>query len=270
VKGEVILTHGTFSNSRIGFGLARYLAATGLRCWLLDWRGHGESAMAPPRTTFDSVARMDVPAALQAVQDQAGSRPLFWIGHSGGGLIGAMWSARNSALANSSLRGLLILGSQACFAGARFYNRQMIRIVDFFMSVIGSAPGHHFGLGPEPENPQLMHQWCRWNIDGKFCGDDGFDYPIALRSLQIPLLALSGAGDRFIAPSEGCRRLAHSFGGGDITYHMCGIATGFAEDYTHDRLILSKPASREIWPMMAAWMKERLGPLQVQSDVTPG
>lgn len=58
--------------------------------------------------------------------------------------------------------------------------------------------------------------------------------------------------------TNGCRQLAHAFGGGDVTFRECGIATGFEENYTHERLILSKPASREIWPMLACWMKERL------------
>jgi len=263
---EVILTHGTFSNARICLALASYLASIGLRCWVLDWRGHGESGAAPRQTTFDSVAQLDVPAVLQAVLEQVGPRPVFWLGHSGGGLMGAMWAARNVDLAHIRLRGLLMLGSQATLAGAGLHNRLVIRGIDFLMSAIRSAPGHYLGLGPEPENPQLMRQWCRWNIEGKFSGDDGFDYAAALRRVQIPVLALSGAGDAFIAPSDGCRRLAYAFGGPDITFHECGIATGFAENYTHDRLILSKPASLEIWPMLASWMQARLQPLSVTTE----
>ncbi|MGO9021655.1 MAG: alpha/beta fold hydrolase [Syntrophobacteraceae bacterium] len=260
---EVILTHGTFSNARVCLALAGYLASIGFRCWVLDWRGHGESGAAPRQTTFDSVAQLDVPAVLQAVLERVGSRPVFWLGHSGGGLLGAMWAARNAALAHTRLRGLLMLGSQATLAGARLHNRLLIRCIDFLISAIRSAPGHYLGVGPEPENPQMMRQWCRWNIEGKFSGDDRFDYSAALKRLQIPVLALSGAGDTFIAPSDGCRRLAYAFGGADITFHECGVATGFAENYTHDRLILSKPARREIWPLLASWMQERLQPLSV-------
>ncbi len=262
---EVVLTHGTFSNANTCFGLAGYLASIGFRCWVLDWRGHGESGAAPRQTTFDSVARLDVPAALHAVLERAGPGPVFWIGHSGGGLIGAMWAARNADLAHSRLRGFIMLGVQASLAGARLRNRLMIQFIDLLMSVTRSAPGHYFGMGPEPENPHLMHQWCRWNIEGRFSGEDEFDYTAALRNLRIPVLALSGAGDTFIAPSEGCRQLAYAFSGPDITFHLCGIATGFSENYKHDRLILSKPASREIWPMLADWMNKRLQPVQVQS-----
>jgi oxygen-independent coproporphyrinogen-3 oxidase len=74
----------------------------------------------------------------------------------------------------------------------------------------------------------------------------------------MPVLALSGAADTFIAPAEGCRKLAFGFKGPDITFHQCGVATGFSENYTHGRLILSKPASLEIWPMLAQWMGKRL------------
>ncbi|MGC8490276.1 MAG: alpha/beta fold hydrolase [Syntrophobacteraceae bacterium] len=255
---EVIVTHGTFSNASLCFALAHYLAAAGFRCWVLEWRGHGESAAAPRQTTFDSVAGFDVPAALQEVFERAGRRPVFWIGHSGGGLIAAMWAARNPALAQTRLRGLLMLGSQASLAGTRPQNRMVIRLIDFLISATRSAPGHFLGMGPEPESPNLMRQWCRWNLEGRFCGEDGFDYQAGLREVGIPVFALSGAGDTFIAPSIGCRQLAHAFGGKDVTFRKCGIATGFEEDYTHERLILSKPASREIWPMLACWMKERL------------
>ena len=137
---EVVLTHGTFSNANTCFGLAGYLASIGFRCWVLDWRGHGESGAAPRQTTFDSVARLDVHAALHAVLERAGPGPVFWIGHSGGGLIGAMWAARNADLAHSRLRGFIMLGVQASLAGARLRNRLMIQFIDLLMSVTRSAP----------------------------------------------------------------------------------------------------------------------------------
>lgn len=266
IPAEVLLTHGSFSNANSCLGLAGYLASIGFRCWVLDWRGHGKSGAAPRQTTFDSVARLDVPAALAAVLERAGPAPLFWIGHSGGALVGAMWAARNVEYAHTRLRGLVMLGAQASLAGTRPRNRLIIRLIDLLISVTRSAPGHYLGMGPEPENPQLMRQWCRWNIRKSFSGEDEFDYTVALGNLRIPVLALSGAGDTFIAPSEGCRQLAYAFSGQDITFQECGTATGFTENYTHDRLILSKPASLEIWPTLAAWMKKRLKPGQVQSD----
>lgn len=254
---EVLLTHGTFSNANSCLGLAGYLASTGFRCWVLEWRGHGESGAAPRRTTFDSVAELDVPAALQAVLERVGPSPVFWVGHSGGALIGAMWAARNVDLAHSRLRGLVMLSAQACRAGVSLRGRLMVRGMGLLVRLTRSAPGPLLGVGPEPENPHMMRQWCRWNIEGKFSGEDGFDYPAALKKLQIPVLALSGVGDTLIAPQDGCRLLANGFGGQDITFHPCGTETGFSEDFTHDRLLLSKPASLEIWPMLAAWMEKR-------------
>ena len=255
--GEVLLTHGTFSNSNSCSGLAGCLAARGWRCWVLDWRGHGGSGEAPRQTTLDSVARLDVPAALEAIYERAGPVPVFWIGHSGGGLIGAMWAARNIEAARNRLRGLVMIGSQASCAGTGRRNLFAIRLIDLLISVIRSAPGHYLGMGPESENPRLMRQWCRWNMEGNFRGGDGFDYYAALKNLELPVLALCGAGDNFIAPEAGCRKLAYGFSGPDIEFHLCGIETGFTENYSHDRLVLSKPASREIWPMVARWMEKR-------------
>ncbi|MGP1630194.1 MAG: alpha/beta fold hydrolase, partial [Giesbergeria sp.] len=63
-----------------------------------------------------------------------------------------------------------------------------------------------------------------------------------------------GAGDRFIAPAAGCEALLQAFGGSDNSFVLCGRAQGFAEDYTHDRILLSRPASRELWPRIGTWL----------------
>lgn len=38
---------------------------------------------------------------------------------------------------------------------------------------------------------------------------------------------------------------------------ICGTSTGFAEDYGHTRIIASRTARQEIWPVILGWMRDR-------------
>lgn len=252
----VILTHGTFSNHRSCLPLAQKLAEDGFVPWILDWRGHGESQAPSAPATLDDVANYDLPAALHAVKKFHKQGKVFFVGHSGGGLAMSMWMARNPDLAKEQVHGLVLMAAQATRAAQSLKNRTLISLIDIFLKVTRSAPGHLLKIGPEPESFALMRQWCKWNLTQKFSGLDGFDYLQHLSEVTVPVLALAGAGDRFIAPTRGCQELAESFGGNQVQFQQCGRASGYAEDYTHDRLILSKSASVQIWPMISEWLSE--------------
>jgi oxygen-independent coproporphyrinogen-3 oxidase len=250
----VILTHGTFSNHRSCLGLAQKLAEDGFAPWIFDWRGHGNSQAPATPATLDDVANYDIPAVLHAVKEFQKQDKVFFVGHSGGGLAMSMWMARNPDLAKEQVHGLVLMAAQATCAARTLKNRTLVSLIDIFLNATRSAPGHLLKIGPEPESFALMRQWCKWNLTQKFSGLDGFDYLQHLQEVTVPVLALAGAGDLFIAPASGCLELAESFGGQHVQFQQCGRASGYSEDYAHDRLILSKPASAEIWPMVSEWL----------------
>lgn len=252
---SVVLTHGTFSDHRICAALAHFLADAGFSCWTFDWRGHGASSRAPLDFTFDTVALRDVPAVVDAVVALTGRAQLFWVGHSGGALLASMWSARFPELAARRLNGIVMLGAQVTHAGRSLLERAAVHALHAATYVRERLPGKLLRVGPERESAALMRQWCRWNLDREFRGLDGFDYFAALARVNVPVLGLAGAGDSFIAPRGGCRALVDAYGSADATFRLCGATQGFAEDYTHDRLILSRNASCEIWPMIARWLR---------------
>lgn len=254
----VILTHGTFSNHRSCVGLAQKLAEDGFAPWIVDWRGHGKSQAPATPATLDDVANYDIPAALQAVKAFQQQDKVFFLGHSGGGLAMSMWMARNPDLAKQQVHGLVLMAAQATRAAQTLKHRTLISLIDLFLKVTRSAPGHLLKIGPEPESFALMRQWCKWNLSQRFSGLDGFDYLQQLQEVNVPVLALAGTGDLFIAPASGCRELAEAFGGQQVQFQPCGRASGYAEDYTHDRLILSKSASVQIWPMVSEWLSSNL------------
>lgn len=255
----VILTHGTFSNHRSCLGLAQKLAEDGFAPWILDWRGHGRSAAPAAPATLDDVAMYDIPAAVAAVKTVEKQDKVSLVGHSGGGLAMAMWMARNPEPAREQVHGLVLIAAQSTGAAWTGRNRTLITLIDVFLRMTRSAPGHLLKIGPEPESSALMRQWCKWNLTRNFLGLDGFNYLQQLQEVMVPVLALSGAGDRFIAPSSGCRQIADAFGGRDVQFLECGLAAGHSEDFTHDRLLLSKPASVQIWPMVSNWLTSRSG-----------
>jgi predicted alpha/beta hydrolase len=254
----VVLSHGTFSNRRSCMGLAAFLAKQGYECWVSEWRGHGASSCPDRPHSFDDVAMLDVPAIVGAVTSLSGREDIFWVGHSGGGLILLMWMARFPHLAARHIKGMVMLASQATGAAASRRRRAVILAIDCLLRWRKTAPGHWLGIGPEAESALLMRQWCRWNLMRSFCGLDGFNYETGVSGLNLPVLALAGAGDHFIAPASDCEALA-SRCGTDVEFYICGKRQGFREDYTHNRLIASRNAGIEVWPLISNWLGRASG-----------
>ncbi|PXX42734.1 alpha/beta hydrolase [Aquitalea magnusonii] len=251
----LILSHGTFSNQRSCTPLARHLAALGWQCWLFDWRGHGSSAMPRHPYNFETIAGQDVVAILRAVEEECAPQRPFWLGHSGGGLIASLWLARQGADC-SRLAGLLLLAAQASSTGRPWWPQWQIRLMSMLLPLRQQISPRWATVASEAESSLLLRQWCRWNLRGAIRSADGFDYQAALGQQSLPVLALAGGGDCFISPPDGCRHLLQSFASHDKRFVLCDRAHGFLEDYSHDRLLLSKNAKNEIWPLLANWLEQ--------------
>lgn len=252
----LVLTHGTFSNGRTCERLAGYLAGHGFDCWVLELRGRGESRHTLRNPTFEDFGVFDVPPALEAVRTHTGQKRLFLVGHSGGGLAFLMHLARIPA-ARERAAGLVMLASQATEAGTTLGGRLMLRAGRMAERLLGYTPGRAVGLGPENEPEGILRQWFDWNRTRQWTGYDGFDYLDALPQVDVPILCLAGAGDRYIAPARGCRRVFEALGARDKEWLLCGRSSGFSENYGHARLIASRAARREIWPRIRDWLASR-------------
>ena len=255
VGAPVVLTHGTFSNAGICLRLADYLARHGFDCWVLELRGHGASQRVVPHPSFEAFGLLDVPAALEAVRAHTG-RPLLLVGHSGGGLAFLMHLVRQPS-ARADVRGVALLGSQATEACATWSGRMFVAFGRLTDLTLGYTPGRALGLGPEDEPGGVLTEWYRWNRSQRWTGGDGFDYLAALGNLSVPALCIAGAGDTFIAPPAGCRRLYDALGGADKAWLLAARSEGFSEDFGHARLIASRAAQREIWPRIRDWLVAR-------------
>jgi len=89
----VLLVHGYGQNRYAwhlpGRSFSNYLARAGFDVFNLDLRGHGRSRHlgAHRPTDVTDYVREDVPAAVEEVQRITGGRPIYYLGHSMGGLV---------------------------------------------------------------------------------------------------------------------------------------------------------------------------------------
>jgi oxygen-independent coproporphyrinogen-3 oxidase len=255
---HVLLVPGTFSNHTFwlgtrGTGFARAAADAGFQTWSLDPRGHGASQRPRrhERWDFDDWAREDVPAALRAATVD-GTRAVV-IGHSAGGAAILAALAAHVEL-RPAVRGVITLGTPVPWQ-QKVFRGLAGRLIRTISRRLRSFPARALRLGPEDELAGVMEQWMGWNFDGRWLGDDGTDYGARLAEIMAPTLVVAGAADRIWAPPAAVRGLYDLVGSPAKRFLLCGRASGFAKDYGHVELVVSRAARHEVWPRLIAWMR---------------
>lgn len=250
---DIFLTHGTFSDRRICQGIAKHLASLGYTCWTLEWRGHGNSAEGVAAYDFETVAKHDITAALEHLVRKERVRRLHCVTHSGGGIVLTMCLLRHLRFVPAIDR-VALFACQALHAAPSSSRKWLLCTMRLASRLYGSIPGHRLGLGVQAESFFLMKQWYDWNTSESFKGRDGFDYLASMARLTVPVLSISGAADRLIAPPAACKRYLDGFGGDGNRSIVCGLSTGFSKDYGHANVMLSRAAMNEVWPVAADWL----------------
>lgn len=100
-----------------------------------------------------------------------------------------------------------------------------------------------------------MKQWFNWNLSQKFLGKGDFDYQKEMPKINFPILSICGEGDTFIAPVQGCQKFLDAFQNPQNQLLFCGKSTGYLENYSHDRILHSSSARKEIWPKVLEWIE---------------
>ena len=258
----VLLVHGTFSNRNFFLGqhergFARYLAERGFDAWVAELRGHGRSGEAGRASAwhFEDWIRLDAPALIAQVRAETGSDRVVWVGHSAGGIIGLAFAGLAHPR-SPDIGGLVMVGSPAP-TGLGVLQLPMAAAALTITRLMGRFPARLIGIGPEDEHRGIMQQWMRWNLTGRWHGEDGTDYFANCARVTAPLLALAGAGDWALAPPSLCEDLVDATTSDDRTFVTCGRAEGFSENFNHNRVLVSAPARREVWPLIADWIESR-------------
>jgi pimeloyl-ACP methyl ester carboxylesterase len=255
----VILVHGTFCErsfwiSDKGLGLGPYLRRRGYDVWIPEVRGHGRSPRDRRyrRWSAEDQMRFDLPAVQHLVRDLREVRA-HWVGHSWGGVailgaVGAGW------LAEDAMQSAVVLGANIT-EGDEWLKRRLPRAAAWgLLTALGRLPAPLFRLGPEPESRGYMLDFFRWKGPrAEWRTAEGRSYWDGIRRANLPLLAFAAANDTS-DPVPGCRFMFDAFGGRDKDWVLLGVEQGFSKDYGHVEMIVSKQASREVWPRIAEWL----------------
>ncbi len=250
-KAPVIFLPGMFSNRHFwispkGVGLAGYLAEQGHSCWLVERRGTGQSPRRQPaRAGLEEAVQHDLPMVQRAVA-RVVDRPAYWIGHSFGGVSIALSAARH--LDPDLIGGLVLIASQ--FEVDKPMLRWPGRLFTQGVSrITGRFPARRFGLGPEDEPAAAMDDACRWTTRAQ----SSLDLQAELAAVNCRVLALAGGADK-VDPPAGCERFIRHMSGPHREFRLAARAEGFAVDYDHPGIVVSKSAAREIWPLVGDWL----------------
>jgi len=260
----VVLVHGTFCQrsfwvSKKGLGLGPYLMDRGFDVWIPEARGHGCS----PRDrrfrhwTAEDQLRWDVPEVQALVASESG-RPAHWVGHSWGGTV-IVAALAAGWLDGAGVQSAVVLGANIT-EGDEWLERSIPAGLGWLLlTVLGQVPARLFRLGPEPESRGYMMDFYRWKgRDPRWETREGESYWEGVRRIRVPLLAFAAADDHN-DPAPGCRTLFDAVGSEDKAWVLLGLADGFERDYQHVEMIIGKPAAREVYPRIAAWLEAHAG-----------
>lgn len=256
----VILLHGSFSNRRFwyspkGIGLGPYLARAGFDVWIAEMRGHGLSPRnrSYKRNRVTDYVRHDLPAIAAFVREQTAQVP-HWIGHSLGGITLAA-ALGGHYLGEEQVASAALFGSQV----SRIYWPLKVPPLEWgsrlLLKRFAAISGSRLKRGPEDEPIGLALEGLRWHgLFGRF-GDSKRDWWAGLAEVRVPVLAVSAAGD-YQDPAWACRKLLEQFGSQTREFLCLGKKNGFADDYGHVEMLVSRPAQGEVWPLVEHWLRE--------------
>lgn len=304
----VILCHGLGYNNRFWrlddeHNFAHHLADAGFDTWGVDLRGGGDSTkpvwrvlrmpeigpgelsrlrVASQDWSADECIRYDVPAAIDLVCKETGSKKVAWVGHSLGGMImfghlsqtgdervlcfasvaAPMFIPRPTNNILRDIRGFRLLMMMVnnrwqALAGAAtlsrlktpidmlFYNTDNVDvpvIMELFLHATEDIPSG------------MIEQTLALAKTGEFISSDGkINYTEEARRVDVPILMLAGKADNMADP-EGVRYIYHRVSSKDKTFRLFGLANGNACDYGHDDLIIGKHAPQEVFPFLRDWL----------------
>jgi alpha-beta hydrolase superfamily lysophospholipase len=290
----VLLVHG-YGQNRYAWHLpsrsfSNYLARAGFDVFNLDLRGHGRSRhLGAHKPTHVADYVRDLPAAVAEVQRLSGGRPLYYVGHSMGGLIG--YAA--AATLGPALAGIVTLGSPYHFARGSWaltlvgdamlaidrrvplgqhapplkalgetmrLLRSFIESPLFPLPIRGFAAGsmeptvhgQHMSLAMDTGSVAVLRSLFLGMAESRQSGHrlGGLTgYAGAFEELDLPLLIVAGEKDD-LAPPASVRPAYERSRSRDKTYRIFPCG--------HIDLIVGRDAPLTVWPLVEAWLAARV------------
>ena len=279
VKAQnIFLTHGTFSDKQTCLKIAEYLAGLGHQCYIMEWRGHGDSPAPKEAFDFETVATYDYEATFRYFFDELQLNNLHCVTHSGGGVGLTMFLIQYPDYIDK-INSATMFACQAFGAAASPISYAKILAAKLVTKAVGYIPAKKLKLGPINESYHTMNQWFDWNLQQnfnssrkQFTDNAPFDYRQHMPMVTMPIYAISAKGDNFISPTAGCRWFFDAFNratnsspssaptstnnNATNVFREYARSHGDLDDYTHSRIMISRHAATEIWPTVAAWIEQ--------------
>lgn len=199
--------------------LAEALCAAGCNVAVAELRGHEERGGRRPSRRYDfgyhEMLTEDWPQAVAAVQARWPGVPLYLLGHSLGGQISMIYAAHHP----DELAGLILIACSSVHW--RLWPAPFLPFSQFVVlasRVIGHFPGHRFGFAAR-EARSVMADWGRQARTDRFrFGRPRVDHDRRLKTLRLPVLAISFEGD-FFAPEKAMDGLLAKIPHAELTRH---------------------------------------------------
>ena len=203
---HAMMTDGRYFGARREGGFAHVLASRGCEVTVADFRGHGASV--PPAAgeddwSFDDLVEKDLPALVGQ------TRADCIVGHSLGGLVALAAIATGRITPPKKL----VLAATSVWLGGDVSRRAIMAAYRGVTALFGKAPIRALRAGTADESKSFVTQLTGWSRSGRWTSLAGVDYMVALETVTVPVLALTGAGDWMCTPADAgaiARRLRHA------------------------------------------------------------
>jgi polyhydroxyalkanoate synthase len=288
----ILLVHGVAANHRNqdlhpDHSLARHLAALGRDVFLLTLRSGMRLRFRALRTArVESMAKAELPLAIDRILRRTGASAVDYVGFSMGGLL--LYAALDRTIPKEKVRRVVIVGSPARMRRPWFVPR-VLRFVPrifvphlplrlgartfAFLSEWFSTPIHRLVANPRNVAPGMTRlalvdviedMPAALNADflRAMTGDGvlrafGESITKRLPSMTLPALFVAGSDDR-LAPPEAVRHAFDLWGADDPAtvkrFVVLGREYGSKEDYGHGDLAVGANVGEELFPPIATFL----------------
>ena len=187
--------------ARVYGRLGREMIQHGVQLCAPDWRGIGSSSVRAGRASdfgYRHLIEFDLAALIEAVRQRLPHAPIWLGGHSLGGQMALLRAAAEP----QGIAGVVMIAAGSVHLPAyswklRFGVGSLALLSSLVGPVLGYFPGGRVGFGGR-EAAGLMRDWSRVAVTGRYRPDgSGIDYEGALRSLTLPVLALTFTADHW-------------------------------------------------------------------------
>ncbi len=244
---HLIIIHGYAEHSGRYESLASKLSDAGLHIHACDLRGHGETT--GKRGQIEDVAALvvDLRRFVARIRNEVGTKPLFILGHSMGGLITAHYLAGES----TGIRGAIF--SSPLMAIPNHVSPRLLRMSRFLSIVAPGLPVDRIdskGIAKDPEVVQayntdpLVYRGPIRALTGAALAHAIQALPVLLPKITVPFLVFHGTADR-IAPLSGTQFLIEH--AGSIDKECFYVEGGFHE-------LLNDTGREEVIQKILAWI----------------